>query len=161
MREHLTIQNAKIFARNFSGKEGKYNPEGRRNFCVFIDDLKTAEAMAEDGWNIRYLEPKMEGDERKAFVQIAVSYKNIPPKIMLITQNGQTKLNEEDVNMLDWAEIENIDLTINPSPWDVNGKRGIKGYLRSMFVTIYEDEFDAKYSNVPDSAMSSITEDAI
>lgn len=161
MREHLTIKNAKIFSRNFSGKEGKYNPEGRRNFCVFIDDLKMAAALKEDGWNIRYLEPRQEGDEVKAFVQIAVSFKNIPPKIILVSKRGQTPLDEEDVNMLDWAEIENVDLTINPSAWEVNGTRGIKGYLRSMYVQIYEDELDDIYSNVPDSAQSSLTDDAI
>ena len=48
-RGFLTIKNAKIFARNFSGKEGKYNPEGRRNFCVHIDDIKAAEDMQRDG----------------------------------------------------------------------------------------------------------------
>ena len=48
----LTIKNAKLFSRNFSGKEGKYNPEGRRNFCVFIDDIKAAEDMERDGWNM-------------------------------------------------------------------------------------------------------------
>ena len=161
MREHLTIKNAKIFCRNFSGKGGQYNPEGRRNFCVFIDDLDVAERMKEDGWNVRYLEPREEGAERKAFVQIAVSYKNIPPKVVLVSKRGQTPLTEDEINMLDWAEIENVDLTINPSPWDINGKSGIKGYLRSIFVTIYEDELDEMYSNVPDSAISSITDDAI
>ena len=63
--------------------------------------------------------------------------------------------------MLDWAEIENIDLTINPSHWEVNGNSGIKAYLRSAYVTIYEDELDELYSNVPDSAQSSIEEDGV
>ena len=158
----VTIKNAKIFSRNFSGKEGKFNPEGRKNFCVYIDDLRDAEAMAEDGWNVRWLEPRDETQERRAFLQVAVSFKNIPPKIILVSKKGQTKLDEDEVNMLDWAEIENIDLTINPSHWEMpNGNRGIKAYLRSMYVTIYEDELDELYSNVPDSAQSSITDDAL
>lgn len=158
---YLRIENAKLFSRNFSGKEGKYNPPGRRNFCVFIDDLHMAEQMKEDGWNVRFLEPRDENEERRAFVQVAVSYRNRPPKIVLVSSRGQTLLNEEDLNMLDWAEIENVDLSINPSHWDNNGRKGIKAYLRSAYITIYEDELDQKYSNVPDSAMSSVTEDAI
>ena len=160
-RGFLTIKNAKIFARNFSGKEGKYNPEGRRNFCVHIDDIKAAEDMQRDGWNIRWLEPRDEGGERLPFVQVAVSYRNIPPKVVLVSKRGQTRLDEDEVNMLDWAEIENIDLTINPSHWEVNGNSGIKAYLRSAYVTIYEDELDELYSNVPDSAQSSIEEDGV
>jgi hypothetical protein len=161
MERFLTIENAKLFSKNFSGKEGKYNPPGRRNFCVFIDDLNMAEQMKEDGWNIRFLEPRDENEERRAFMQVAVSYRNRPPKVVIISSRGQTLLEEEDINMLDWAEIEKIDMTINPSRWENNGRKGIKAYLRSIFVTIVEDELDEKYSNVPDSAMSSITEDAI
>ena len=157
----LTIKNAKLFSRNFSGKEGKYNPPGRRNFCVFIDDIRMAEQMKEDGWNIRFLEPRDENEERRAFMQVAVSYRNRPPKVVLVSSRGQTLLGEEELDMLDWAEIENVDLTVNPSHWNNNGRSGIKAYLRSIFITIVEDELDQMYSNVPDSAMSSVTEDAI
>lgn len=160
-RNFLTIRNAKIFSRNFSGEEGKYNPAGRRNFCVFIDDLRVAEEMKADGWNIRFLEPREESEQRRAFMQVAVSYKNRPPKVVLISSRGQTMLEEDKINMLDWAEIDNVDLTINPSRWDVNGNKGIKAYLRSIYVTIVEDELDQLYSNVPDSAVTSVTEDAI
>lgn len=160
-RNFLTIRNAKIFSRNFSGEEGKYNPAGRRNFCVFIDDLNTAEQMKADGWNIRFLEPRDESENRRAFMQVAVSFKNRPPKVVLISSRGQTFLEEDKINMLDWAEIENVDLTINPSRWDVNGNKGIKAYLRSIYVTIVEDELDQMYSNVPDSAIASVTDDAI
>ena len=157
----LTIKNAKIFSRNFSGKEGKFNPEGRRNFCVHIDDPVAAEQMQKDGWNIRWLEPRDEEGVRQPFMQVAVSFKNIPPKVVLVSKKGQTRLDEDEVGMLDWAEIENVDLTINPSHWDVSGKKGIKAYLRSAYITIYEDELDELYSNVPDSAQSSITDDSV
>lgn len=165
-REPITIRNAQIFKTNFSGKEiPPYNPEGRRNFCVFIDDLKIAEDMERDGWNIRWLEPKQEGDERRAFVSVAVNFSNIPPKIVLITSKGQTRLEEEEVGMLDWAEKTNVDLTINPRVWDDNGKRRIKAYLRTMMVSIYEDdlerEIDEMYDNAPAGAMDAVTDDSI
>ena len=164
--EPVTIRNARIFKSNFSGKEiPPYNPEGRRNFCVFIEDLETAKAMEEDGWNIRWLKPRNEGDETKAFLSIAVNFNNRPPKIVLITSKGETRIGEEEVGMLDWAETEQVDLTINPRYWDDNGRQRVKAYLRTMKVKIYEDELeleiDDMYSNAPASAMDAVTEDAI
>lgn len=160
-RKPLVIENAHLFSKNFSGKEGQYNPAGRRNFCVFIDDPDLARDMEEDGWNIKWLNPKDEGAEPRAFIQVAVSYKNIPPKVVIISSRGQTVLNEDEINMLDWAEVENFDVSINPSSWEVNGNRGIKGYLKSIYATIVEDELDAKYYDIPDSALSSIVDDAV
>lgn len=162
--EPITIRNATIFKSNFSGKEiPPYNPAGRRNFCVFIDDLKIAEDMEKDGWNIRWLEPKNEGDVRKAFLSVAVSFTNRPPKILLISSRGETRLGEEEVDMLDWAEKTNVDLTINPRYWDDGGKTRIKAYLRTLKVTIYEDELereiDERYENAPSGAMDAITEE--
>lgn len=157
MRNTLTIENAKIAFRNFSGKEGKFNPAGRRNFCLFLND-DLALKMEQDGWNIKTLVPKNDEDDPQKYVQVTVSFGKIPPKIVLITHSGKTMLNEDTVNILDWAEIENVDLIINPSEWNVNGKTGIKAYLKSMYITIVEDELEEKYSNVPDSAKNTIIE---
>lgn len=164
--EPITIKDAQIFKTNFSGKEiPPYNPEGRRNFCVFIDDLRVAEDMKQDGWNIRWLEPKQEGDERRAFISVAVNFSNRPPKILMYTSKGETRIDEDTVNMLDWAEKTKVDLTINPRYWDDNGCEKIKAYLRTMLVWIYEDELereiDERYENPPTSAMDAITDDAI
>ena len=164
--EPVTIRNARIFKSNFSGKEiPPYNPEGRRNFCVFIDDIKVAEDMEKDGWNIRWLKPRNEEDERKAFLSIAVNFNNRPPKIVLITSKGETRIGEDEVGMLDWAEKEQVDITINPRYWDDTGRQRVKAYLRTMKVKIYEDELeleiDDMYSNAPAGAMDAVTEDGI
>ena len=157
----FSIENARIGFRNFVGAEGQFNPKGQRNFCVFID-TPLAETLERDGWNVRWLEPRDEAEGRQAYLPVKVSFDNVPPKIMLITSRNKTLLEEEDVKMLDYAEISNVDLIINPYVWEIKGKgntpdkSGIKAYVKSMYVTLVEDEFESKYYEVPDSAINTI-----
>lgn len=157
IKKNIVIENARIGFRNFSGKEGKFNPAGKRNLCVFLEnDLGVV--LEEDGWNVRWLDPKDEFEDKQPYLQVTVSYANIPPKIVLVTSHGKTVLDEESVNLLDWAEINNVDIVIRPYNYDVNGKSGVKAYVKSMYVTITEDEFEEKYYDVPDSAKNTIVE---
>lgn len=146
----IEIESAQITFRNFTGKAMEFNTEGDRNFFVFLDP-EVAKQLEKDGWNIRYLSPRDEGDEPRPGMKVKVSYKGRPPKIMLMTANGRSFLNENTVEMLDWAEIENIDLVIEPYQWKLkSGKEGVTAYLQTMYVTIKEDRFAAKYYNSPD-----------
>lgn len=158
VQNNITIENAKIAFKNFSGKEGKFNPAGRRNFCVILDEepKELVDKLIEDGWNIRWLNPKDEDDIPVPYIQVAINYDYMPPKIYMVTKKKKTLLDEEDINMLDWAELENVDLVIRPYNWEVNGKDGVKAYLKTAYFTIVEDEFADKYEDIPDSAKSAM-----
>lgn len=146
---------SKLYFRNFSGAAVKFNPVGRRNFCIFLEP-QIAENLINDGWNVRTLNPKQEGDEPQPYLQVTVMFGKIPPKIVLVTSKKKTTLDEATVNILDYAEISNVDLIIRPYNWEAQGKSGIKAYVKSMYVTIVEDEFASKYDDIPDSAIDNI-----
>lgn len=155
VEDNIRIEGARIGFRNFSGEEGRFNPKGRRNFCVFLEE-DIAKDMEKEGWNVKWLQPREEGDEPQAYLQVKVVFGKIPPKIVLVTMRGKTRLDEDTVNILDWAEIQNVDLVIRPYNWEVNGNTGVSAYIKTMYVTLREDEFESKYYNVPDSAASAM-----
>jgi hypothetical protein len=150
-REDNTVlmEGVRIIFRNFAGKEGQYNREGDRNFAVLLDE-KIATAMAEDNWNIKWLRPRDDEEESspQAYLPISVNFKGRPPRIVLITSRGRTNLDEDSIEMLDWADILNVDLIVRPYEWTVNQKSGVKAYLQSIYVTIEEDALEMKYSEL-------------
>lgn len=159
----VTLENVRIGFRNFSGRKGQYNQEGKRNFHVFLPK-DVAALMEADGWNIKWLAPREEGEEPQAHMEIKVNFHSArPPRVTLITSRGKTQLEEDSVSMLDFVEIKHVDMIVNPSPWEVRGQTGIAAYLKSIFITIVEDELDLKYADVadvPDSASASIQRNA-
>ena len=146
---NISVENARIIFRNFAGKESKFNAKGKRNFCLILDN-DVAEDLKDIGWNIKYLKPRDPDDAPQAYLQVAVAFDNFPPKIWLISGKKKTELTEDTVSVLDYAEIENIDIIVRPYTWEVNGKGGIKAYVKNMYVTIVENEFEKKYQDFDD-----------
>lgn len=149
VKSNIEIRNAQIGFRNFSGKETQYNPKGRRVFSVFLEP-EVGATLAKDGWNVKYRDPREEGDPPQIFLTVRVAYAKFPPRIVLIKGKvSKVDLDEEDVHQLDSAEIKKVDLTISPYNWEVGNKRGVTAYLKSMWVTIIPDPFEEDYSDVP------------
>lgn len=144
----LLHENARLMFRNFAGRVETYNDKGARGFVLFLDPDK-AEEMKAEGWNIKQLRPREEDDVPQSYLPVAVSYKVKPPKIVVLTSKARTELGEEDLAMLDYAEIKNADIMLSASNWDVNGNTGIKAYLKSAFLTLNEDPLELKYAEDP------------
>lgn len=144
--EKITFENAQLMFKNFAGKEGKFNREGDRSFSVRIGDTDVANALIRDGWNVRQLRPREDDEEGTYILPVAVRYDNFPPHIWLVTSRGKELLTEETVGLLDCADITNVDLIVTPYSWSLaNGQSGVKAYVKTMYVTIDEDEFAHKY----------------
>lgn len=144
-KKTVTIEDAQIVFRNFAGAEDKFNAAGARNFSVILPE-DVAEQMLADGWNVKLLKARDEGDTPTPYVQVAVKYGVRPPRITLLTSTTRTGLGEDTVEMLDYAEFQTVDLIMTGYDWEVNGKSGTKAYLQTMFATIVEDELDFKYA---------------
>lgn len=146
---NVTIENAEILFRNFSGKETQYTPAGTRTFNVKLDP-ELAKQMEEDGWNVKWREPRGEHAEEFepfAHIQVVARYdKGRPPRVVMITSRNRTPLDEDTIDCLDDVEIKQCDLIIRPYTWEVRGEKGIKAYLKTMFVTIQEDYLELKYA---------------
>lgn len=146
---NIMVENARIGFRNFTGKEQRFNPKGNRNFVVFLEE-DLGKTLKRDGWNVKWLEPRNPDEDKQAYLPIAVSYNNYPPMITLISSSGKAILDEDSVNILDWADITYVDLIVRPYNWELNEKSGVKAYLKTMYATIAEDPFESKYKDAPD-----------
>jgi len=141
------IEDATLMYKNFEGREQQYNLKGVRGFSVVVPpDL--AEALLHDGWNVKETKVREEGDIPLLHVPVAVNFNIKPPSIWLVSSRGRTPITEETVEMLDWANIKNVDLICRSFRWESNGKTGLKAYLQTMYVTLEEDELDQKYAEM-------------
>lgn len=147
-RNNLMVEDAEIGFRNFAGVVGPYNKTGEKSFVIFLEP-QDAEDLETKGWNIKWPKERddipPEEDTRKPYFNVKVEFGEYPPKCVLIANDVVTQLDELGVAQLDTAEIEKVDVIINPYHWTVNGKSGIKAYLNSIYVTIVTNDFIERY----------------
>lgn len=141
-----TIPNAHITYRNFSGEERKYNQKGKRNFNLVLTEEQANVFLAE-GFRVRKQEPREEGGSPRYLLPVNVGFEYRPPKIVVVNGKHRTEITEDTVSELDYADIDYLDMTLRPYYWNMGDKSGVKAYLNSMYVTLVEDPFAAKYSN--------------
>lgn len=147
------IEDAQILYPNFSGVESRYNRRGARNFCLFIDDPMLVQRLTDEGWNIKYLKPRDPDDVPRAYTQCMLRYpsgdddRTIPPKVILVTGEKTTMLDEESLSLLDRLEIVSVDVVLNPYHWSGDdGTGGVKGYVHTLYAVVKPDPFESKYA---------------
>lgn len=151
--DDLVIEGARLIFRNFSGKADQYNREGDRNFNVVIDNEEFAQRLIKEGWNIKVRLPKEDGEEVMYRLPVKVNFSSdYPPTIWKVNAgNNLVMITEDIVGRLDRANIRNVDLIISPYFWEVNGKSGVKAYLKTMYITLEENVLEEKYAHRDDS----------
>lgn len=156
--ENLIIKHAELMGgpyRNFSGAASQKSPEGKRTFCVVLDD-ETAEALIAEGWNVKTTNPK-EGYEPTKFIKVNVSYAFGEPNIEVFDNENYENgvfFNERMVGKLDRARIKYADLNISPSSKKYDHPDGspatYAAYLESMNVVTECDPIAAMRRNNDD-----------
>lgn len=137
----LQIDDARIVYRNFSGIDSKYNRKGDRNFAVVIDNQEAADALLDDGWNVKIKPPRDEDEDPFMYLPVKVKFNDRGPNVYLKSGTRQVRLDEESISCLDDIDIIGVDLDVRPYDWEVNGKTGRTAYLQSIRVTQDLDRF--------------------
>lgn len=149
----LIIQDLEFMYRpNFSGRAERYNDEGNRYFNAKVDPV-IAEALAADGWNIKWSKPSAthpNPDEHvsEPYVEVTVGYKYRPPTVIMIRDKRATPVTEETISLLDSTEFSNIDVAIRGVYWQNDSGSGYKAYLKSFYGTVEMDDLDRKYAHM-------------
>lgn len=157
----VIIDDARLMWRNFDARPDKFNPDGgKRNFCIFLSP-EDAQRMIDDGWNVKVLQPKEEGDTEQAYIKVNVSFKFKEPRCVLITPrlnpatgewiDVKNPLPEQLVGMMDMVDIGRADVKLNPyiRP-QADGSISVTAYLKSIFLTVAVDDLEARYAALPE-----------
>lgn len=148
----LQINDARIVYRNFRGEASKFNRDGDRNFSVVIEDTEIADALVEQGWNVKIRPPRDEDDTPFMHLPVKVKFNERGPNVYLKSGNAVRRLDENSIGCLDRIDILGVDLDIRPYDWVIqegtpNEKRGRTAYLQGLDVVQDADRFAAKYSD--------------
>lgn len=149
----LILEDTRLILRNFEGRASEFNEKGSRNFGVLLTP-EQAEAAEADGWRVRWLKPRDPEDNPNPWIKCNVAWVTragdpvkTPPRIVMITGKGKSAIDARTAKILDWADIEKVDITMRP----YTNREGLaNGYVKTLYVTVREDEFERKYYDIPD-----------
>ena len=141
--DNIVVEDAEIEYPSFSGIETPNNREGRRVFNLVIRDPEQAQILAVDGWNVKHHDPKDGDQDEYDYLPVAIRFDKYPPNIYLVKDDNPEPilLTEDGVSLLpEYVRAYiNIDVEISPSFWGpINGKSGIKAYVKNMVVKTHE-----------------------
>lgn len=162
-RETITFRNCQIIFRNFSGKAGLYNAEGERSFSILLDEQLATDLIAR-GMNAKAMRMREEDAEQMFHLPVSVSYKIRPPRVYMVTGDGdtmplrKTMLTEDLLSMMDNLELAEAHMVIAVSNYDVRGTKGKKAYLQSFFGHVRLDELEKEYASVEDMILTDTEE---
>lgn len=156
--ENIQLEGAKLIFLNFSGAEQQnngriMNQAGDRNFGIILPE-ELAQKLEKDGWKVKRLNPQADDPEqyRTPWLKVKVKFNKFPPIINLITSRGRTRLDETTCGTIDYARIKHVDVIVSPYNYPATnlGPAGVAAYLKAIYVTIEEDNFAAKYADIPE-----------
>jgi hypothetical protein len=153
----VLVEDATIIFRNFQGMARDFNSEGDRNFSVILPkDL--ALKMKADGWRVKQLKPRGEDEEGDYHIKVKLNYRTgRPPRVVLITSKNRTELGQDEVAIVDAIDIKKVDVLFN-GWWSDMQDGGFSAYLKTIFITVNEDELELKYAQENPESNQSPTE---
>jgi hypothetical protein len=162
VNNELKLEGVRLIWRNFAGEKKLYNENGKRQFAIPLEEPLALE-LRDIGWNVRDNSRKVQEDPSKELLyHLDVTVKldgRVPPRIFMVAKKWseeqqkeisiRTQLDEDTIMLLDYAELETVDLILRPFNWDVNGKQGVSAYLKTLFAFLRQDDLEAKYAHIP------------
>lgn len=146
--ENVVLENVQILytqtSPNFSGREFRYNPAGKRNFCISLP-FDIAENMGNLGWNVKM--PRDPESGQKPFIQASINYNCSPrlrPIVHMVTDRADITIHEDSIDDLDEANITSIDVVLRDFEYEPGAH---KAYVQELYVNVAENRFADKYRN--------------
>lgn len=148
VREHIEMENLDgrcIRFANFRGIEKNFNPKGKRNFNIDILDEEFAKKLKDEGWAVKFPEPREDGTTYPPRLKVNVAYnaeKNLGPRVMMEQGGNKVFLTEDTIGDLDDMEIICVKaIDIRPYNWESPTGYGVSAYLDRMRVEVAKDIF--------------------
>lgn len=164
--EEIKLEGIQLIWRNFAGEKKLYNENGKRKFAIPLDE-DVALKLYNAGWNVKDNVNKVNDlthSAEEVLYHLEVNVKidgKVMPRLFVVAKKWsereqgaisvRTLLDEENVPLaiLDFAPVEYADVILRPFNYDINGKKGVSAYLKTLFAFLRQDDLEAKYAHIP------------